>query len=158
MAIDHAGSAGGVTLANNLRGKVDLVMRWPDAGTELEDEIVRLHPEPLLHHFDRRGDDSEFRPFLSRVNEANCSLFLVRQVNRTAIGYVNAKASVRLIRHQPVAAGKTKIARRRGIDHGDLVAVDLLRGEKRPGLQAHRCAGIGMGRIEQAESFRFVVR
>lgn len=46
------------TLPDDVRGKINFVMRWPNTGTQLYNKITRLNSETLPHRFDRAPNDS----------------------------------------------------------------------------------------------------
>src|SRR5438067_132553 len=51
-------------LPDNLCGKINFVMRWPDTWAQLGNEVARLNSKFLPHRFDRASNDSQRCPFL----------------------------------------------------------------------------------------------
>ena len=57
-AVENLLDARVATLPDDLRGKINLVMRWPNTGTQLHNQITRLNSKTLPHRFDRAPNDS----------------------------------------------------------------------------------------------------
>lgn len=91
-------------LLNNLRRKIDFVMRWANAGTELNDQIRRFRVEFRMHLRNRTRDNAELGSFFSGMNKADSRCFWIDNVNCAAIGDVNAERDSPLIGDQAVAS------------------------------------------------------
>jgi len=94
------------TLPDNFCREIDFIMRRTYAGTQLHDKFGRIRSEMRFHLRDGIRNDAKLRAFFSGVHEANRRFFLIDNVNRTAIGDVNAKRDFSLIRDDTVAASK----------------------------------------------------
>ena len=46
------------TLPDDVCGKINFVMRWPDTRAQLHNKITRLNSKTLPHRFDRAPNDS----------------------------------------------------------------------------------------------------
>ncbi len=115
------------TLLDNVLREIDFVMRRANAGTELHEQAGRIRSESRLHLRDRVGNDAELGSFASGMNETDRGRLWIDNVNRAAIGYVNAKRDAAPIRDETVAAGEILVAVNVGIDNRDFIAVNLLR-------------------------------
>src|SRR5512133_1337463 len=90
-------------LLNNLRSKIDVVMQRADARAELRDQIPRTHSKLVTQQRKSISNDSQFAPLFPRMNETDCALFLIYQINRATIGNVNAQRHIPLIGDQAIA-------------------------------------------------------
>jgi hypothetical protein len=57
-AVENLLDARVATLTDDLCGEINFVMRRPNAGTQLRNEIARFSPKFLPHRFDRASNDS----------------------------------------------------------------------------------------------------
>src|SRR3984893_7293751 len=94
------------TLPDNCCRKIDFIMRRTYAGTELHDKVGRIRSEMRSHLRDGIRDHAKLSAFFSGVHEANRRFFWIDNVNRAAIGDVNAKRDFSPIRDDTVAAGE----------------------------------------------------
>ena len=46
------------TLPDDVRGKINLVVRWSNTGAQLHNKITRFNSKTLPHRFDRAPNDS----------------------------------------------------------------------------------------------------
>src|SRR5438477_1652514 len=95
------------TLPGNFGGEINFVMRRPNAGAELRDQIARPDTKSLAHPFNCAPNDSEGSSFLARMNQTNCCCILVNQIDRAAVGHINPEANIPLIRNQPITPFET---------------------------------------------------
>jgi len=146
------------TLPDDLCGKIDLVVRWPNTGTQLHNKITRLNSKTLPHRFDRAPNDSQCRALFPGMNQTNRTGIPVDQVNRAAISYVNSKADIALIGDQPIATFETAISGRNRIDSCDLVSVNLAHGNEFSITQAKSLPRLPMHLVEVFQDNRFVMR
>ena len=109
------------------------------------------------HLLNRFRNNPRLGPFLAGMNKANRRCFWIDNVNRTAIGNVNTKCDLFLIRDDPIATGKFFIACGGLIDDCDFVAVNLLCGEQRPIADSNLAADLTMNSIEALQCLRFIV-
>ena len=141
---------------HNLGRKINFVVRWPDAGTELHEKVFRLRPKTLAHQPDRFGGDAEIGALSAGMHQADRGPHRVDQVERTAISHVNPEADILLISDQPVAGVETLIACHGRIDDTDPTAMDLLRAGEGPRAQAEGAAHRAVHVIKPLEGLRFV--
>jgi hypothetical protein len=92
------------------------------------------------------------------MNQPDCRRLWIDKVNCAAIRDVNAKRNLSLIRDQAVRARELFVALDRLIDNGNLVSVNLLRGQERPISDSNIVAIFAMNGIQTPERFRFVRR
>jgi hypothetical protein len=83
---------------------------------------------------------------------------LIDQINRAAIGNVNAEANAALICDQAIAILEAFVLGNCAVDNSDAVSVNLLRGNKRSGAERMLSANFSMNDIQARERFRLVVR
>src|SRR5205823_960899 len=103
--------ASGAALLNDLRGKIDFVMRRSNTRTELHHQLSRVRSEMFPHLLNRIGNNRRLGPILAGMNQANRRCFWIDNVNRAAIGNMNTKCDLFLIGDDPVATGEFFIAR-----------------------------------------------
>ena len=120
------------TLPDNFCREIDFIMRRTYAGTELHDKVGRIRSEMCFHLPDGIHNDAKLRAFFSGVHEANRRFFLIDNVNRTAIGDVNAERNTSLIRDHGVARDKLLVRLNCSVEHRDLICVYLLDSHQRP--------------------------
>ena len=82
----------------------------------------------------------------------------IDEVDRTTIGDVYSKTDIRLIRDRPVAIFEAAITRKRRIDDGNLVAMNLLGRGKRASFKAELTARAAVYFVEICQHHRFVIR
>ena len=92
------------------------------------------------------------------MNQADRTVFLVHQINRTTIGDVHAKADIALPGNHAIAVFETLISRRDGIDMCDPVSVNLAHGNKFSRIQAKNLPRLPMHLVEVFQDNRFVMR
>ena len=83
---------------------------------------------------------------------------LIDQINRAAIGNVNAEANAALICDQAIATFEAFVLRHCAVDKSDAISVNLLRGNKRSGAESMLSSNFPMNAIEARERFRLVER
>jgi hypothetical protein len=118
------------TLPDDLCGKINLVMRWSNTGTQLHNQITRLNSKTLPHRFDRALNDSYRRALFAGMNQPSRAGISVDQVNCAAISYVNSNADIALIGDQPIATFEAMITGRNRIDPRDPVSMNLAHGNE----------------------------
>jgi hypothetical protein len=72
-------------------GEIDLVMRWPDAGSENGDEIGRLAAEVTGHRYDGLSRDVQFGALLAGVEKADGAGAGIEEGEGPAVGDVDAE-------------------------------------------------------------------
>src|SRR6266566_2367606 len=156
----HAGvvdvlNAERAALTDNLGGEIDFVVRRPNAGTELHDQVRWIGPEAFNHLSDRVCDDAKLGAFASGMHKADRGRFWVYDVNGATVSDVNAERHTALIGDNAIAAGEfaTHSAAATAIDHGDVVSVDLFGGEQRPIAKAGCVANFPMCGVEPLQHF-----
>src|SRR5262249_349234 len=152
-------------LPDDFGSKIDFVVRWPNAGAELNNYVGGIGAEAFNHLPDRVRDDPKLGSFASGMHKANSRCFWIQGVNCAAVRDVNAERDAALIRDNSVAtvefpainpAGDS--GRYSAFDNGDLVSVDLLRGEQRPIEKPGCVANFAMRGIEPLQHFGFIMR
>ena len=136
----HRADTGFTTLISYFGGEIDLVMGRPNARTELHHQISRRRSKALPHLRDRARNDAKFGSFLAGMHQAKTATNGIDQIYRAAVRDVNSQADAGLIRDQPVTIRETVIGCNRFTDNGDLIAVNLLRGEERSAIHFSRAA------------------
>ena len=142
----------------DLRGEIELVVRRANAGTELNNEIGRGRSKLSDHLVDRGRHYPKLGAFFARVDEANGAANRIDEINRAAIGDVNAETNATLICNQPVAVLETFVSANRRADKGDIFSMDLLRGKERQIGEPVFAADFPMHSVQPRESLRLVVR
>ena len=99
-------NAEGAALPGDFVGKIDFVVRRPNAGTELHEHVRRIGPEAFNHLSDRVCDDAKLGAFASGMHKADRGRFWVYDVNGATVSDVNAERDATLVREDAVAAGK----------------------------------------------------
>jgi len=92
------------------------------------------------------------------MNQANCPIISVHQVNRAAISYVNPKADVALIGSQSIATFETMISGGNGIDPRDLVSMNLAHRNKFSIAKTKSLPRLPMDLVEVFQDNRFIMR
>src|SRR5438445_5784968 len=110
------------------------------------------------HLLDRFRNNSLLGAFLAGMDEANRRHFWIDNVNRAAIGHVNAERDPFLIRDQSVTPGEFFIASDGLIDRRNFVAVNLLGGKQRPISHSDLASQLAMSGVEPLECFGFIMR
>ncbi len=101
----RGGQCAGVQgLLTNLCGEVDLIRRRADAGAELHLQVGRLGAVMLPHLGDGIGGDAQFRPFFARVHHAKGTGTRIRQINRAAVGDVDADDQAACVGYKTVCS------------------------------------------------------
>ena len=119
------------TLADNFPREIDFVMWRPNAGAELHYHVRGIGAEAINHLLDSVGNDAEFGAFAPGMNQPDSRGFLIDNVNRAAVGNVNAQDDAALIGNKSVAAGEFTAHRAVAttIDNLNFVPVNLLGGK-----------------------------
>ena len=102
--------------------------------------------------------DAQLRPFLARVHKTDHLLDRIDDVNRTAIGDIDAEGDIPLVCDETVAAAVTVIPVDGVIDHRHFRAVDLLRSDQGRSTQPECATHPAMNRIQAPQRFRLVAR
>ena len=153
----HRRNAESTALPHNLRSEIDLIVRRPNAGAELDNQIGSARTKVLRHRFNGIRDDTKLRPLLPRMHQANRIAHRIDQINRAAIGDVDAKANAALICDEAIATFKTFVPGDAGIDNSNSISVNLLCGSKRHGGEPMPAEDLPMNAIQPRERFRLVV-
>ncbi len=103
VAIGHVFNAGVATLSDDLGREIDFVMRWPDARTQLHNQVGRFGVEALLHRSDRLRNDSELRSFFSGMHQADGFANRIEKKYGAAIRDIDSETNIALVGHKPVA-------------------------------------------------------
>ena len=156
--IVHCRNAEIATLPDNLRGKIDFVMRRANAGAELNHKIGRARTKLRCHRHDRIRNHAQLRPFLARVDESNGAANRIDQKCRATIGDVNAETNPALVGDQPVALLETFAFADLRINDTDLFSMNLPGRNERHAGQTMFVTDFPMDLIETRERFRLVVR
>lgn len=83
---------------------------------------------------------------------------LIDQINRAAIGNVNAETDAALICDQPIATFEAFALRHRAIDNRDAISVDLPRGNERRRTESMLRPDFAMNTVQTRASLRLLVR
>ena len=118
--------SGVVELADNLRCKINFVVRRTNARAELRDHPCGDAAVVFDHRFDCGADDCEFRSFFPAMHAADGATLGIDDENGPAIGDVNAEANARIVRDERIDIPDWR--RRFRIHGGDSGSVNLLRG------------------------------
>jgi len=121
-----------LTLFDNLRCEIDLVVRRANAWAELDDHLRWIGSEAIKHLPDRVGDDAELGAFAPGMHQTNGWCAWIDNVNSATVSDVNAQRDTPLIRYNAVAARKFLAASARLINHRDFVSMNLFGGDQRP--------------------------
>ena len=107
----------------------DLVRRWTGGGIVFH--VRGIGAEAINHLLDSVGNDAEFGTFASGMNQPDSRGFLIDNVNRAAVGNVNAQDDAALIGNKSVAAGEFTAHRAVATttDNLNFVPVNLLGGK-----------------------------
>jgi len=154
----HGGDAQITALPPDLGGEIDFVMRRPDAGTELDDQLGRARTKLCFHQTDGFRHDAEFRSFFSGMDQADRLPNGIDQINRAAIGDVNTQANAGLVCDQAVTAVNAFIIRDWFIENADAIPMNLLRRYERRPAQSGANPYLTMNRIQPGQRLCLVVR
>jgi len=146
--------AAGATLLNDLRGKIDFVMRGPDAGAELRDQVGRIRAKARFHLIDGQTRNRQFRSFFAGVYQSDRRCAPIDDVNGAAIGHIDSEENTMLICDEPITTGKRFVAGKWLIDDGNVVPVHLFRGYERQGRQSQLFPNASMHVLELLKRFR----
>jgi hypothetical protein len=160
------------TLPDDFGGKIDFIMRRPNAGAQLDDYVRGIGAEVFNHLSDCVCNNAELSAFPSRMHKANRRRFWIHDVNCATVGDVDPEGDAAPIRDKPIARGEFAArdgrrsaasavgAERRPylIDYSDVVSVNLFGGEQRPIAKAGCLSNFAMRRIESLQHFGFIVR
>jgi hypothetical protein len=146
------------TLLDDLRGKIDFIMRGTDAWTQLHDEIRRADAETVLQKLYRVCRNAERAAFFARMHKTDSAAISIDEVDRTTIGDVYSETDISLIRDHPVTIFETVIARKRRIDDRDLVTVNLPGCGESVAVETEFAPGATVFFVEMREHSRFVSR
>lgn len=92
------------------------------------------------------------------MHEANRASHRIYQINRTAIGDVNAETNAALICDQTITIRKAFVRGHGLVDHRDILSMHLLRGYERRGVQSFPASNFSVNTIQPRQRFRFVLR
>jgi hypothetical protein len=92
------------------------------------------------------------------MHQANHASNGINEVNRAAIGYVNAEAKAALICDKPVALLEALVSADSRIDNTDLFPVDLLRCDEWHIGKTAFAADLPVDAVQSRERFRLIVR
>src|SRR6266404_2369025 len=140
-------NARGATLLDNVRGKIDLVMRRANARTQLHNQIRRRGTEAFSHLLNSLRGNRQRGSLFPRMNQPDRRRFWIDNVNRAAIGDVNAERDLLLISDQTVAAGEFVVLIDWFVDHRDFVSMNLLSSQQRPIFHSNLVAILAMNRL-----------
>jgi hypothetical protein len=157
-AIVHRPNSEIAALPCDLRGEIDLVVRRANAGAELNQEIGRARTKLSGHRVDRGRHHPKLGAFLARMDQANGVANGIDEINRAAIGDVNAETNATLTCNQSVAVLETFVSANRGIDKGDIFSMNLLRGNERQISDPVFAADFPVHSVQPRERFRLIVR
>jgi hypothetical protein len=109
--------------------------------------------EAFSHLPDRVCDNAKLGAFAPGVHKPNGGYFWIDDVNSATVSDVNTKRDAALIGDNAIApgefmAGRVGALRRPYLDHGNIVTVDLLRGEQWPTAKVGCLANLPMCSIE----------
>ena len=121
------GDAGVDTGREDLRGEIDLVGGWPNAGGELYHEIRGIAAEGLVHPGDHCRRDLEFGSLFPGVGNTAGSPLRVDEKHRSAVGDPDAKKLTGSRGDEGIVRGKMHAARMAGY-HTDVGVVNLFAG------------------------------
>ncbi len=93
-------------LPDDFGGKIDFVVGWANAGTELDDHVRRIGAEALNHLSDRVCHYAKLGSFAPGMHKANRRRFWIYDVNCATVRDVNAERDAALIGDNAVARGK----------------------------------------------------
>jgi hypothetical protein len=158
-------------LPEDFGGKIDFVVGWANAGTELHDHVGWIGAEAFSHLRDRVGGDAELGAFASRMHKTDGGCFWIYYVNGATVSHVNSERDAALIGDDTIAAGEFAAHRAAAtvIDDCDFISVDLFGSEQRPtpissragnliGFAKAGCvANFPMCGIEPLQHFGFIV-
>ena len=145
-------------MPGDVRSEIDFVMRRSNTRAQLDDQVGWTRTELISHRFDRVWNHAEFGAFFAGMNETDRATNRIDEINRTAIGNVNAETDPPLISDDPIAIRETFVRRDRHIHDGDLFPMDLLRGDERGRAELMFGANFSMNTVEPCEGFGLVVR
>lgn len=151
IVVLRGGDAEGEGIEVDLGRKVDLVMRRPDAGGELDDEITGAGAVGFFHRGDGSGNDAELAAVLAGVEEGDGDVCGIDEVNSGAVGDVDPEKGAGSVGHEAIDSGKVVRAELR--DGGDGVGVDLLGSPSLLVSEAEVADGLGVKRGEAGEGF-----
>jgi hypothetical protein len=92
------------------------------------------------------------------MHQSNRTALLVDQINRAAVGNVNAEANAALICDQSITILKAFVRGQRLIDNADITAMHLPRGHERRRTKTIALSNFAMNTIQPGKRFRFIVR
>ena len=143
-------------MPHDFRREIDFIVRGPNAGPKLHDEVRSAGPEMLPHCLDGIRDDGQLRAFFSGMDKADRFSSGIGKVNSAAISDVNSEANARSIRDQAVTAFKTGGVAGLVVDKPDPVPVHLLRGNERRGTKPLFSPNFPMNTVQPRECLHFV--
>ena len=92
------------------------------------------------------------------MNQADRGADGVGEINRAAIGDINAEANAALICDQAITTVEALVPWVRLVDSSDALSVDLLRGDERRAAESMSPPDFPVNAVQPSERFRFVVR
>jgi hypothetical protein len=148
-------------LPDNFRSEIDFVMWRANAGAELHEHVRGIGSEAINHLFDCVGNDAELGAFATGMNQTDSRRFWIDNVNRAAVGDVNAEHDTALIGDDAIAAREKFVIAADtacSIDNCDFVSMNLLGGEYGPIADADCIPNFPVRCIEPLQRFDFIMR
>ena len=87
-------------LGNDLLRKIHLVPGRTKARTQMHEEVLGPGTKTFSHRLNGMGCNAQLRTLFPGMNQPNRSLNRINQVNRTAVGDVNAQTNVSAVGQQ----------------------------------------------------------
>ena len=97
-------------LPEDFGGKIDFVVGWANAGTELHDHVCGIGAETFNHLCDRVCDDAKLGAFASGVHKPDGGCFWIYDVNGATVSDVNTKRDPALIGDNAIARREFRLA------------------------------------------------
>jgi hypothetical protein len=139
-------------LGNDFSGEIDFVVRRPDTGTQLGDEIFGITSKFLRHTKNRPPNDIERGPSLPGMYESDSSPPRIDQKNSTAVGNIDTQKDVAIASDDRV--DPRTFGRRSGRHHSHFVAMNLF---SQPGLAWKKSSSEALViRVQPAKSGRSI--
>ena len=91
-------------------GEIHLIIRRPDTGAELRDHLRRVASKIRAHPRDCFGGNASLTAAASGVQKRDNPPPRIDEINRTAIGRINAEAHGRIGGNEPIHAGDRRRA------------------------------------------------
>ena len=136
------------TLLDNFRGEISLVMRRTYARAELHDKVGRLRSKIRGHLLDCVRHHAKLCSFAARMDKSDRWRLRIDNVNRAAVGHVNAERDFSLLCDEAIATAELLIGSPRHIDNRNPAAVNLLGSHDREIGHADCAAYFTMRRVQ----------